>query len=167
MDKQTKKEFLQRAENLEEECKLILSDVTSLMHGDVVARRSERILDAFQKLLVLGHDDHCQHNHSVQLVVVPVSEVKGMRLPVPENLKDKFKLRLLMDGRHGYVMTVTGEEMVIDGDIFAPSVMPPRPTSFNEIVRNGFTPQQLIEGALKVLHQTIARNIANIPPASA
>ena len=103
-----KSEMLQRAETIEEECNHFLRTYVSELSREQATRRCAAIIAQFERLLLVGHE-HCTHPMNVQLAVIPVDRLK---LEVPEKMKGQLVVRIFVDTKEGFLMMVTGKEVV-------------------------------------------------------
>ena len=161
MEPDKKKEMLQRAAVIEEECKHFLNTFVNDLSLDLAKKRSETIITQVQRLLIIGHE-RCTHPHNVQVLAVPVEEVKDIE--VPEGMDGKLVIRFFIDRHNGMLMLVTPKEPT-DGVVV--SMRAPRHTTIDEMAEFGITPQKLITGVLEVMHNTSANDIATQPAVSA
>jgi hypothetical protein len=157
-------------QDIEEECKHYLHTYVSDLSDEQAKRRGASICSAFQKMLTVGHE-HCQHPNIVQVLSVPIGQLTNVMetLRVPEPLKKELVLRVFMDASDGFIVAITKveAEVGVPGMSLAMGITPPRKSNFEEIILNGIKPQQLIEGFLRVIHQTSVVGMATQPPAMA
>ena len=150
-----------------EECEHYLRTYVSELSDEQAIRRGESLCAAFQKMLLVGHE-HCTHPITVQVLAIPLRDLKKGVIEIPRDIQDKAVFRLFMDAHDGFSIVFTMPEIQSSAtSSVAVSVMPPRQTNFAELLLNGIRPQQIIEGLLKVVHTTLCNNMATQAPASA